>query len=128
MTLAVRHRYKTSCLLIGAMLFTQAALVAQACVETEARPSMAFTGNMAEHGCDEAAATPVPNPNACLQHCTGSDQTTAQVPLPVAAMPADAVLDVPVASESDSRFADVALCDLHSPDPPPSIRFCSFQL
>lgn len=123
-----RTRVTLAWLIAGLLLFAQAIGIVQACAASEATPAMAFSEDMAGHGCDESAAASTPNPNACLQHCTTGDQTTAQVPAVIADMPAIAVLNVPMAADRGYSYSSVARCDLHSPDPPPSIRFCSFQL
>lgn len=112
----------------GAFLFAQAIGVIQACVGPEMAPEMAFSEGMAEHGCDEATPSKIPNPNACLQHCTAGDQTTAQVPAMPASMPSIAILTVPLPDERPHTLARVVASESHSPDPPQSIRFCSFQL
>lgn len=127
MKIAFRHRIKTACLLIGVMLFAQAALIAQACATADATPAMAFADAIAEHGCDEGAAAK-PNRNACLQHCTAGDQTTAQVPAVMPAMPGVAVLTVPMAAENAVVIARAEAWQILSPGPSSSLRFCSFQL
>jgi hypothetical protein len=113
---------------IGLLLFAQAAAIAQACVGPEALPSMAFAEGPAAECHDAAPTNPHANPNACLKNCTAGDQSTAQVPAAFAAMPATAVLTVPAQLESALVIARAEACELHSPDPPPSLRFCSFQL
>lgn len=114
----LRH---TARLLAAAMLFAQALTVAQACVEADARPAMAFE----ESDCHRPA-----NPNNCLQQCTAGDQSSAYVQVAIAGMPAMAVLSVPAASDPGTRPTMVVAVDFlaHPPDPPPSIRFCSFQI
>ena len=105
------------------MFFAQAIGVAQACIEATQSPTMAFADPHHKDDCDKRV-----NKNACLQQYTAGDQSSAQVQVAVAAMPAIAVLTVPVAPVRVVCPA-VALVSLtHSPDPPPSIRFCSFQL
>jgi hypothetical protein len=126
------HRTKqrlVSCLAATVLLFAQALAIAQACVTPDATPAMAFADDIASQDCHDAVlANPQPNPNSCLQHCNAGDQTTAQVPADVPAMPEVAVLIVQVLAETAPVFARAETCELHSPDPPPSLRFCSFQL
>ena len=110
-------------ILTAGMLFAQAIGVAQACVEAEPSPAMAFT--QTDHDAD--CGTPV-NQNACLQQCTAGDQSSAQVQVAVAALPAIVALTVPVAPDAVVRAAVMSVSLSHSPDPPASIRFCSFQL
>ena len=110
-------------LLTAGMLFAQAIGVGQACVEAEPSPAMAFT--QAEHDGDCGKSG---NQNACLQQCTAGDQSSAQVQVAVAAMPVIVALTVPVTPDAVVRSALTLVSLSHSPDPPPSIRFCSFQL
>jgi hypothetical protein len=120
-----RSRFRCAiCRSIAAvMFFAQAIGVAQACIEATQSPTMAFSDPHQKGDCDKTV-----NKNACLQQYTAGNQSSAQVQGAVAAMPAIAVLTVPVAPVRVVCPA-VALASLaHSPDPPPSIRFCSFQL
>ena len=128
MMLTACNRKLVSSCMAGAFLFAQAIGVVQACVGPEMTPEMAFSQEMMEHGCDETAPAKIPNPNACLQHCTASDQTTAQVAVIVVSTPSIALLTVPMPAERPHTFARAIACESHSPDPPRSIRFCSFQL
>lgn len=118
-----------SSVIVVFLLLSQAIAVAQACTDLEATPAMAFSADeMVGQKCHESVAPNTSNPNACLQHCTAGDQSTAQVPAVIAAMPVLAVLTVPMPAERARVFARAEACELLSPDPPPSIRFCSFQL
>lgn len=123
-----RARTILASLTTGMLLFAQAIAVVQACAGLEAMPAMAFSGDIAGQDCHESVPANTPNPNACLQHCTAGDQTTAQVPAVVAGIPGIVVLTVPLPAESAHVFAHAEACELHSPDPPRSLRFCSFQL
>jgi hypothetical protein len=105
------------------MLFAQAIGVAQACIEATGSPTMAFADAYHQGGCDKTV-----NQNACLQQYTAGDQSSAQVQVAVAAMPAIAVLTVPTEPDRDACPAVTMASFAHSPDPPNSIRFCSFQL
>lgn len=120
---AFRIRRSICRLIAASMLFAQAIGVAQACVEATRSPTMAFAGANHEGGCDNTV-----NQNACLQQYTAGDQSSAQVQIAVAPMPAFAVLTVPVAPERGACPAVTLASLTHSPDPPPSIRFCSLQL
>lgn len=118
MPLARKALIRAARLLVGALLFAQGLAIAQTCVE-EARPAMAFE----ESDCHRPA-----NPNDCLQQCTAGDQSSAYVQIVVAGLPGLAVLTVPGALDHGIRPAPTVLSLAHSPDPPPSIRFCSFQI
>ena len=78
--------------LTAGMFFAQAIGIANACIEAAPSPAMAFTQNDHDGDCGKTV-----NQNACLQQCNAEDQSTAQAQVEVAAMPAIAVLSVPVA-------------------------------
>jgi hypothetical protein len=107
----------------AAMLFAQAIGVAQACMEATQSPTMAFADAHQKGDCDKTV-----NKNACLQQYTAGDQSSAQVQVAVAAMPVIPALTVPVAPVCGACPAVTLASLTHSTDPPPSIRFCSFQL
>lgn len=105
------------------MLFAQAIGVAQACAEATQSPTMAFADANHKGDCEKTV-----NQNACLQQYTAGDQSTTQVQVAVAEMPRLAVLTIPAAFDPGARLIGAVFCPAHSPDPPASIRFCSFQL
>jgi hypothetical protein len=118
----------TAWLLAGLLLFAQAIAVVQACT-SEATPVMAFSSEVAEmHDCESGSPAVAENPNACLQHCTSGDQTPAYSAAVMVGPPAGAVLVVQVPAPDASVLLRESACELQSPDPPPSIRFCSYQL
>lgn len=128
-------------LVLAAMLFAQAIGIAQACVAAAPSPAMAFGQATAlepsaasgqslalEPAQHEGDCGKTMNRNACLQQCTAGDQSSAQIQVAVAPMP---VLPVLIVDAAPTRIGcpHVASSSLsRSPDPPPSIRFCSFQL
>lgn len=115
-------------LLVGALLFAQGLAIAQTCME-EARPAMAFEESaLAESAIEESDCHQPANPNDCLQQCNAGDQSSAYIQVVVAGLPGFAVLTIPAASDHDIRHAPVLRFLAHSPDPPRSIRFCSFQI
>lgn len=123
MPLARKSLIRAARLLVGALVFAQGLAIAQTCME-EARPVMAFEESaLEESDCHRPA-----NPNDCLQQCTAGDQSSAYVQVIVAGPPGLPVLTVPAASDRDIRPTPMILSLAHSPDPPPSIRFCSFQI
>jgi len=107
--------------MIPVLLFAQSLYAAQPCKTPVHEPAKAVTGSP---DCHKDTVTP----NACLQQCTAGDQGSAQVEIAVEPMPAIAVLTVPVAPLRVVCPAVTLISFAHSPDPPPSIRFCSFQL
>ena len=119
-----RHiRKLTSWLLAGALLFAQAVGMAHACVGTAHSPAMAFAQTAHEGGCHQTM-----NRNSCLQQCTADNQNVAEVQVTIAELPVLAGLTVPVAVDANATRPDAVVVLAHSPDPPASIRFCSFQL
>ena len=72
---------KIACVLLGAMLFAQAALAAAACDWLRVAPAQAIMAKAGEPSCHEE---PAQNANLCLSHCLGSDQSadTPQVAIP----------------------------------------------
>jgi len=119
-----RHiRKLTSWLLSGALLFAQAVGMANACVGAAHSPTMAFAQSAHEGGCHQTM-----NRNSCLQQCTADNQNIAEVQPVIAELHAVAGLTVPPAVDSSARLADAIVVLARSPDPPASIRFCSFQL
>jgi hypothetical protein len=117
-----RYRGRIGWIVAAALLFAQAIGMANACVGAALSPTMAY-GEIAGMDCAEKG-----NPNACLQQCMADDQNTAQVQVAVAVISAPAALTLPLAIDSDIAIPDIVLVLARSPDPPPSIRFCSFQL
>jgi hypothetical protein len=103
------------------LLFAQSLYAAQACTMPVHEPAKAV-GNSPD--CHQETVTT----NACLQQCTAGNQSSAQVEIAVAQMPAVAVLSVPLAADPGACPAVTLVSLAHSPDPPSSIRFCSFQL
>ena len=105
------------------LLFAQAVGIAQACNTSAASVAMAFSDDMADMDCAMKV-----NPNACLQQCTAGDQSTGHAQIAVAEMPRMMVITVVAELESTAPLAEFAVDLAHSSDPPPSIRFCSFQI
>jgi hypothetical protein len=112
-----------SCLLSGGLLFAQAAGVARACTSPDATPAMAFADNMEGRDCEGMGSK-----NLCLQQCNAGDQSTHPAQASVALPPDFPVLTVPVTPDPIAVVAFGLCHTVHSPDPPPALRFCSFQL
>jgi hypothetical protein len=128
MTFANRRiRLLVSRVSILMLLFAQSLYAAQPCQMPVHEPAMAFSdmqnSDMQSMGCHANG-----NINACLQQCTADDQSTAQVQIAVAVAPAAAVLTLPVVLDARDKLPDTVIVLARSPDPPPSIRFCSFQI
>ncbi len=118
-----RFRRAMCRLLTAGMFFAQAIGIAHACIEAAPSPTMAFTQSEHDGDCSKTV-----NQNACLQQCTAGDQSSAQAGNAVAPMPALAVLIVPVAPDRGGCPAATLASLAQAPDPPPSVRFCSYQL
>jgi hypothetical protein len=109
-------------LVILMLLFAQSLFAALPCQVPDRNPAMAFD-DMAGMDCAQKG-----NPNACLQQCVGGDQSASHVQFAVAPMPLLAALILPVADPQVIPPSFTVAHSVHSPDPPPSIRFCSLQL
>lgn len=117
LTRATLRRVAT--MLVGGLLFAQAALAWSACTGLERAPQRAFEQ---EPECHRAADAP--NRNLCLMHCTGDQQSLDKpgVTLPPLADAPVLVVDRPFARNS---FAGVVPHDVSSiaQAPPPRILF-----
>ena len=80
----VRHRTRTRVaqLLLGVLLFAQAALALAGCDWLRAAPALAINASTSQAPCHEEPAV---NANLCLAHCLSADQSadTPQVVVPV---------------------------------------------
>lgn len=116
-----RHRtqHPIAGLLGFALLFSQALTVAQACVEPDARPAMAF---------EQTDCHAPKNPNHCLQQCTASDQNIASAQILIFAAPVTAVLELPPPGTALKPAHPRAVGQLAAARPPPSILYCSYLL
>ena len=97
MKLAQRKIKCLARLMLGLALFTQGMVAAYACVTTGASPAQVYSAVAASQ--NDAAAMPchrqaTPNTNACLGHCTQSDQINADHSVPLTAPVAVATLIV----------------------------------
>lgn len=110
-------------ILIGTMLFAQLVNSAEACVMPELSPAMAFAN--ADHHGDCAKRV---NPNSCLQQSTATDQSFSHAELPSLGMPSVVVLTLPRALIATTLYVVATSVPHRSTDPPPAIRFCSFQI
>jgi hypothetical protein len=109
--------------LVGTMLFAQLVNVVEACVMAELSPVMAFAN--ADHHSDCAKRV---NPNSCLQQATATDQNFGHAEFPALGMPNVVVLTLPRELVAMTPLVFATTVAHRSTDPPPSIRFCSFQL
>lgn len=118
-------------LMLGLVLFGQGVVAANACVTPDASAVHAFSSaamadDMAMDSCHEHEDQ-MPNANACLSHCTQSDQIADQHVVSLAAPVSVAVQVLPqpealATSFPKARFEPLAF----NSDPPIPIRFCTF--
>jgi len=124
----MRNWFRHSCAvlcraLIGVMLLGQAINAAYACTLPQLSPAMAFA-----HAGDTDHCSQQRNANSCLLQYIASDQSASHAEIPVFGMPTVPVLIVPAAATATVSRPAAATLAHHATDPPPSIRFCSFQL
>lgn len=113
-------------LMLGLVLFTQGVVAVYACASPDASPAQAYVS-------DQAASAMPPchqqnSANACLAHCTQSDQASASqtTPLAVPAAIVSHVAIIPVIQHSyKTPYPEYVV--LNS-GPPLAIRFCSFLI
>jgi hypothetical protein len=122
-TLSRVSRELTARLIVAALLFSQGEGWVHACIGTAHSPTTAFAQASHDGGCHQAV-----NRNSCLQQCTADSQNIAESQIAIAQLPALAGLTVPAAADSGAGLPGAVIVLARSPDPPPSIRFCSFQL
>ncbi|MBI3901657.1 MAG: hypothetical protein HY306_01715 [Nitrosomonadales bacterium] len=125
MKLAQRKTRWLTRLMLGLVLFAQGVVAANACVSPIASPAQAYVLAQDEDAmpCHEQQA---PNANACLTHCTQSDQISVdQHEAPVAVPLGALAWTVPQPQAQSIRplasFDHLAL----DTGPPIPIRFCS---
>lgn len=133
MKLAQRKIKWLARLMLGLVLFAQGVVAANACIAPNAGPTQAYVIGQNDNGTqrtDEAAPCheeEIPNANACLTHCTQSDQISAdQQPVWAAAPITVASLQVPVAQDRHNRLTEVPERLVLNTGPPLTILFCSF--
>lgn len=108
--------------IVATLLVAYAFNAAHACVASKATPATAFQNSDAGD-CEAMNA-----PNICLQHCTSNDQNAGYVVFIAIATSERAALILPRQARSSTPILVTLGESKRSPDPPPSIRFCSFQL
>lgn len=118
-------RVRVSRVILGALLFAQAALAIAACDWSRVAPAMALAAKAGEPSCHEE---PARNANLCLAHCLSFDQTpdTPQLQLPAISVTPALVVAMP-----DERTIGVVDRRYRLPRPaapPPRILFQSFLI
>ena len=111
--------------LLGALLFAQAALTVAACDWLRVAPAQAIMAKAGEPSCHEEPAT---NANLCLAHCLGNDQSADTPQVAVPAWKQASIL-VMVAFESAPLPQGNLHYALSRPGaPPPRILYHSFLI
>lgn len=112
-------------ILVGALLFTQAAFATQPCVE----PGMSVARAIAIQTDDDCCASTASAISLCSMKCADSDKLSAHTPLVVPPPPPTGVILTPPPLP-DNALAVTALYCPGNParDPPKTIRFCSFLI
>ncbi len=113
-------------IMLGVLLFAQAALAGAACSMPERSPARAIAGfgSMPCHQADPDQR----NANLCLADCLSFDQSSSTPALPVIAPPPAPVLIVPLVEPAVARAVVVQFTLPHPPAPPPRILFQSFLI
>jgi hypothetical protein len=123
----VRHRTRTRVaqVMLGLLLFVQAALALAGCDWSRAAPALAISASSSQPPCHEA---PVVNPNLCLAHCLSADQSadTPQVIVPV--WVDTAPLMIIVMERQAHRSVDEQFVLPWPSVPPPRILFQTFLI
>lgn len=110
-------------LLIGMLLFAQAAFAARPCVQAGMSAASALAANE-DHGCCETSVTEV---NLCVMKCTDSDKVSAHTPLLVPPPASEPFLTVAMQDSGRAAWNGSSRGN-SSHDPPKTIRFCSFLI
>jgi hypothetical protein len=123
----VRHRTRARVarLMLGLLLFTQAALAMAGCDWLRAAPALAIAESANRQPCHEAPAV---NANLCLAHCLSDDQSTDT---PQVVVPARVDCAPIMVVAIDRRVVPVVDLQFVLPRPfapPPRILFQSFLI
>ena len=116
---------KIASVLLGVLLFAQAALAVADCVWLRAAPARAIMTEADEPSCHDQPAS---NSNLCLAHCLGNDQSADK---PEVAIPAWSQAYFLVVVDIESVWAPQAVLHYTLPRPgapPPRILFQSFLI
>jgi hypothetical protein len=119
-----RHRSRIAIVLLGALLFAQAAIAAVVCEMADRAPALAFEPQ-ASMPCHEE---PAPNANLCLAHCTNADQSANTPQIAIHAWNAVASLVAVVPVREMERPSIPQRSHPGRTGPPPRILFQSFLI
>jgi len=120
-----RTRVFVAQLMLGVLLFAQAALSMAGCDWQQAAPARAIAAKSIEPPCHEEPAS---NANLCLAHCLSADQSADTPQVAVPAWMDAAPLLIAVSERWSPRAAIIAFVLPRPAAPPPRILFQSFQI
>jgi len=120
-----RTRTRVAQLMLGLLLFTQAALATAGCDWLRAAPALAIAASSSQPSCHEAPAV---NANLCLAHCLSADQSADTPQVVVPAWVGHAPITVAAIDHWIVRAADVQFVLPRPSAPPPRILFQSFLI
>jgi hypothetical protein len=127
MKLAQRKIKWLARLMLGLVLFAQGIVAANACVAPTASPAQAYSMAQTDDEAMPCHEEEIPNSNACLSHCTQSDQISVdQHHIPVAA-PVSVIAWA--SSQPQAQHISFSFSPEHlalDTGPPIPIRFCTF--
>lgn len=118
-------RVRVCRVILGALLFVQAALAIAGCDWSRVAPAMALATKADEPSCHEE---PARNANLCLAHCLSFDQAPDTPQLQLPAISAEPALFVAMPWEQAFRVVDRRYRLPRPAAPPPRILFQSFQI
>ena len=116
---------KIASVLLGAMLFAQAALAVAACDWLRVAPAQAIMAKAGEPSCHEA---PAKNANLCLAHCLSADQSADTTQVAIPAWSQTFFLLVAGIESVPAPQAVLRYTLPHPGAPPPRILFQSFLI
>lgn len=112
------------CVLIGALLFAQAAFAMRPCVDQDMSAAAAIAMGQ-QHDCCEQSVTET---NLCVAKCKDSSNLSGRDSLKIPAMPVAAAMPLSI-PDADSLASGVAWREpIAIADPPLIIRFCRFLI
>lgn len=120
-----KTRTRVAQLMLGLLLFAQAALALAGCDWVRAAPALAISAGSSQPSCHEEQ---VVNANLCLAHCLSADQSSDTPQIVVHDWNGTALLNVAIADRRDSSSAALRYRLPRPAAPPPRILFQTFLI
>lgn len=111
--------------LLGAMLFAQAALAVAACDWLRVAPAQAIAAKPSEPTCHDE---PAQNANLCLTHCLGADQSMDTPKVAISAWSQSSLLVIGAVARAPAPKAALRFTLPPPGAPPPRILYHSFLI